>query len=216
MFGSAVVNALATYDDGGGPALYLGGQFAGANGVSSTNMIRLSAAGFSPVVGDPNASVKTMTPYQGRLVAAGEFGASVESTRCASHPCIKACGPGWRREMEWSPRSEPWLCSTKARDRTCSRLSTSTHGAMRSRLRRRSCAGGKTAGPTRIRARGRREQRAGTGGPRRRLWSCAVPRRCVGRSADRNAGKASLALERRVVHGGRRNCERCDLVSREL
>ena len=49
VFGTAYVGAMAVYDDGWGPALYVGGRFTSAGGVSVDSIARWDGTSWSPV-----------------------------------------------------------------------------------------------------------------------------------------------------------------------
>ena len=44
------VRALAVYDDGSGPALYVGGEFANADGISANNIARWDGSDWTPII----------------------------------------------------------------------------------------------------------------------------------------------------------------------
>src|SRR5439155_6132828 len=85
-FGNGTTNtveALAVYDDGGGPALYVGGEFAQAGGVSARYIAKWNGATWSAVSSpsnELNAGVLTLTVYDDgsgpALYAGGYFWAA--------------------------------------------------------------------------------------------------------------------------------------------
>ena len=57
------VNALVSFDDGSGPALYAGGSFASAGGVPASNIARLQNGTWSPLGAGTNAAVGTLAIF---------------------------------------------------------------------------------------------------------------------------------------------------------
>jgi len=78
---SAQVNAMAVFDDGSGPALYIGGSFTSAGGVPAINIVRWDGVAFSKVGGFPNSPpnitgpvlAMCVSPDGGSLVVGGGF-----------------------------------------------------------------------------------------------------------------------------------------------
>jgi hypothetical protein len=78
--GTVVVYALATYDDGTGAALYAGGEFARAGGVTANRVARWDGTAWSPLVGPGgngvNNTVRALATYDdgtGPALYAGGF-----------------------------------------------------------------------------------------------------------------------------------------------
>jgi hypothetical protein len=73
----ATVNALASFDDGTGPALYVGGSFTFAGAVQCSNLARWQNATWSDVGGGTSAAVAALLSYSSGsgnvLVVGGEF-----------------------------------------------------------------------------------------------------------------------------------------------
>ncbi|MCP4694783.1 MAG: hypothetical protein GY859_42540, partial [Desulfobacterales bacterium] len=71
------VSALAVFDDGGGPALYVGGYFDEAGGAPAANIARWSAAGWAAVDGGVDEQVMALAVHNpgggARLFAGGGF-----------------------------------------------------------------------------------------------------------------------------------------------
>jgi trimeric autotransporter adhesin len=61
--GSWGVTALATFDDGGGPALYAGGYFTSAGGVAATNIAKWNGAGWSPLGSGTSLMVHALAAF---------------------------------------------------------------------------------------------------------------------------------------------------------
>jgi hypothetical protein len=57
------VNALAAFDDGSGPALYVGGDFAVASGTSALRVARYDGTSFSPLGSGMNAVVNALAMF---------------------------------------------------------------------------------------------------------------------------------------------------------
>ena len=57
------VNALGVFDDGTGPALYVGGSFVDAGGVTVSNLARWDGASWSDVGGGVNPSVLALAVF---------------------------------------------------------------------------------------------------------------------------------------------------------
>jgi trimeric autotransporter adhesin len=84
LAGGAGAYALTVFDDGSGPALYIGGSFTGAAGIVSPRVVRHSASGWAavgggigqPVVGQPvlTFAAATVGPGAPRLYAGGMHG----------------------------------------------------------------------------------------------------------------------------------------------
>lgn len=75
--GVNAVRSMMVYDDGMGPALYIGGQFTSINGVAATNIAKWNGTTWSAVGGGVNGTVFTMSVYDSgagpELYAAGSF-----------------------------------------------------------------------------------------------------------------------------------------------
>jgi hypothetical protein len=71
----ATVATLAVYDDGNGPALYAGGIFTVAGGVSASKVAKWTGQAWEPVGGgmEYNSIVLKLEPFNGDLYAAGTF-----------------------------------------------------------------------------------------------------------------------------------------------
>ncbi len=67
------VYAAAVYDDGTGPALYVGGQFTFAGEVAANNIARWDGTTWSPLGNGMNDWVIALTEYNGELIAGGGF-----------------------------------------------------------------------------------------------------------------------------------------------
>ncbi len=74
---NGIVYATAVYDDGTGPALYVGGYFTVAGEVFANNIARWDGTSWSPLgsgmQGGQYTSVSALAVYNGELIAAGEF-----------------------------------------------------------------------------------------------------------------------------------------------
>lgn len=76
-----VVDSLAVFDDGSGPALYVGGNFTTAGGTEVNRIARWNGTGWSPLAGEDgigvNGRVRTLTVFDDgtgpALYAGGEF-----------------------------------------------------------------------------------------------------------------------------------------------
>jgi hypothetical protein len=74
----AGVNALAVYDDGSGPALYVGGDFTHAGGVPANHIARWNGSAWSPLAGGMNGPVNAMAVFDdgsGPVLVCGGMGA---------------------------------------------------------------------------------------------------------------------------------------------
>ena len=78
--GLNIVRALEVFDDGGGPALFAGGEFYTAGGVSVTNLAKWNGSAWSDVgggIGGPGASVRALEVFDDgsgpALYAGGSF-----------------------------------------------------------------------------------------------------------------------------------------------
>src|SRR6185295_398628 len=60
--GGSAVTSLVAFDDGGGLALYAGGNFSAAGGVTASNIARWDGANWS-AVGSGTGSVMALCPY---------------------------------------------------------------------------------------------------------------------------------------------------------
>ncbi len=67
------VYATAVYDDGTGPALYVGGSFSVVGDVVATNIAKWDGTSWSPLGSGTNNNVYDLTVYNGELIAGGEF-----------------------------------------------------------------------------------------------------------------------------------------------
>ena len=67
------VRAITVYDDGTGPALYVGGFFSVAGGVLAVNIARWDGGTWSPLGSGIDGIVKALTVYNGELIAGGDF-----------------------------------------------------------------------------------------------------------------------------------------------
>ncbi len=69
--------AAAVYDDGTGPALYVGGEFTIAGDVLANNIAKWDGTNWSPLgsgmQGGGSTSVSALTVYNGELIAGGYF-----------------------------------------------------------------------------------------------------------------------------------------------
>jgi hypothetical protein len=76
-FTTPLVNALAVYDDGGGEALYAGGLFDTADGVSANNIARWDGTSWAGLGSGINGEVHALAVFDGgdgpELVAGGYF-----------------------------------------------------------------------------------------------------------------------------------------------
>ncbi|MBX3362444.1 MAG: hypothetical protein KF912_10010 [Phycisphaeraceae bacterium] len=74
---SGPVRAMAVYNDGSGPALYVGGEFLSAGGVLADYIARWNGSAWSPVGGGTDAPVRALAVFDDgsgpALYAAGEF-----------------------------------------------------------------------------------------------------------------------------------------------
>ena len=74
---STIVHALAVYDDGSGPALYVGGAFASVDGVSANNVARWDGSEWAAVGEGTSTDVFALTTFDDgtgeALYAAGRF-----------------------------------------------------------------------------------------------------------------------------------------------
>ncbi|HTE05015.1 MAG TPA: hypothetical protein VK824_02385 [Planctomycetota bacterium] len=105
-----VINALAVFDDGGGPALYAGGAFISAGGVAANSIAKWNGTLWSALGSGVNGDVSALTVFAwrrgmeraGRRWAAGRTPSSVlsspsttaaarDSTWAASSPSGVAC-----------------------------------------------------------------------------------------------------------------------------
>jgi hypothetical protein len=66
-------HAVAAYDDGSGPALFVGGSFKIAGDVFATNIAKWDGQNWLAVGGGTNGFVSALAVYDGELVAAGGF-----------------------------------------------------------------------------------------------------------------------------------------------
>jgi hypothetical protein len=57
------VQALVVHDEGSGPALYVGGWFRGAGGVSANHIVRWDGASWDPVGGGPGGSIDALAVF---------------------------------------------------------------------------------------------------------------------------------------------------------
>ncbi len=73
---SGPVFAAAVFDDGTGPALYVGGDFNFAGEVVANNIARWDGKSWSPLGSGTNSRVSALTVYNGELIAGGEFTAA--------------------------------------------------------------------------------------------------------------------------------------------
>ena len=62
-FGSTFLQALAVFDDGSGPALYVGGDFDHAGGNPAINIVRWNGAAWSPLFDGLNDMVSALTVF---------------------------------------------------------------------------------------------------------------------------------------------------------
>ncbi|MBI5865255.1 MAG: hypothetical protein HZB38_12240 [Planctomycetes bacterium] len=60
---NGAVNALTTFDDGGGPALYVGGAFTTAGGVAANRIAKWSGGGWSPLGSGVNDRVYALAVF---------------------------------------------------------------------------------------------------------------------------------------------------------
>ncbi|MCP4246482.1 MAG: hypothetical protein GY778_05485, partial [bacterium] len=66
-------HAAVVYDDGSGPALYVGGEFTIAGDVFANNIARWDGTSWSPLGSGMNGQVRALTVYNGDLIAGGNF-----------------------------------------------------------------------------------------------------------------------------------------------
>ncbi|MFO0829215.1 MAG: hypothetical protein U0572_13840 [Phycisphaerales bacterium] len=72
----SAVWALAVYDDGGGPALYIGGNYLNIGGAGIDHIAKFDGTNFFPVGGTivgPNQIILDLKVYNGELYACGRF-----------------------------------------------------------------------------------------------------------------------------------------------
>ena len=71
------VEVLAAYDDGGGPALYAGGEFSAAGGVLASNVARWDGSSWSALGDGTDEKVRALVAYstggESVLLVAGHF-----------------------------------------------------------------------------------------------------------------------------------------------
>ncbi len=67
------VNATVVYDDGSGPALYVGGSFNVAGETVANNIARWDGTTWLPLGRGMNGPVNALAVYKGELIAAGAF-----------------------------------------------------------------------------------------------------------------------------------------------
>src|SRR5262245_47607892 len=67
------VNATVVYDDGSGPALYVGGSFTIAGDVWASNIAKWNGTSWSALGSGTNGDVFALTVYNGNLIAGGGF-----------------------------------------------------------------------------------------------------------------------------------------------
>jgi hypothetical protein len=73
----ARVNALAVFDDGSGPALYVGGEFTEAGGVAANHIARWNGSSWSPLAGGMNGPVNALAVFDdgsGPVLVSGSSG----------------------------------------------------------------------------------------------------------------------------------------------
>jgi len=70
---SGIVHALAVWDDGSGPALYVGGEFTTAGLVAANRIAKWDGTSWSALAGGVNKRVRTISIYDGRLIVGGDF-----------------------------------------------------------------------------------------------------------------------------------------------
>jgi hypothetical protein len=71
--GNGGVRALAVFDDGGGPALYAGGNFASVGGVAASNVARWDGSSWTPLASGTDGYVTTLAVHGSALYAGGVF-----------------------------------------------------------------------------------------------------------------------------------------------
>ena len=75
--GSEAVNALIVFDDGSGPALYVGGSFASASGVAANNIAKWDGQSWSPCGAGLSGTVRALAVFDDgsgpALYAGGQF-----------------------------------------------------------------------------------------------------------------------------------------------
>lgn len=78
------VNEALSFDDGSGPALYLGGSFAEAGGLAVQALVRWDGSGFHSIgnvsTGTTPGTVRALAVFNGELIAAGSFGRAGATT----------------------------------------------------------------------------------------------------------------------------------------
>ena len=67
------VGAVAVYDDGTSPALYVGGEFSVVGNVLASNIAKWDGTQWQPLGSGMNDEVRALTVYNGELIAGGEF-----------------------------------------------------------------------------------------------------------------------------------------------
>ena len=67
------VAAVAVYDDGTGPALYVGGEFSVVGNVLANNIAKWDGTQWQPLGSGIDDEVRTLTVYNGELIAGGDF-----------------------------------------------------------------------------------------------------------------------------------------------
>jgi len=93
------VHALETFDDGTGPALYVGGEFEKAGGVSLSRIARWDGSGWTPLMAGMDNDVRALLSFNDgtgtALYAGGLFEASLDSgdARLAKWGCLDTTAP---------------------------------------------------------------------------------------------------------------------------
>ncbi|MEQ8845886.1 MAG: GC-type dockerin domain-anchored protein [Phycisphaerales bacterium] len=90
------VRAMAVFDDGAGPALYVGGDFSAAGGAPASNIARWDGSAWSAVGGGTNGTVLTLTVFDDgsgpALYAGGWF---TTAGRAAANGVARWDGSAW-------------------------------------------------------------------------------------------------------------------------
>ena len=90
------VRALAMFDDGGGPCLYVAGFFSDAGGVSARNIAKRDGASWSPLGSGLNSSVEALVAFDDGTGPALYVGGFFSSAGGAPASCIaKWDGASW-------------------------------------------------------------------------------------------------------------------------
>ena len=77
--GTTAVNAMTVYDDGGGPALFVAGDFSSAGGAPAHRIAKWDGSGWSPLGNGVGHTVYALTVHEGCLYAGGLFSSAGSS-----------------------------------------------------------------------------------------------------------------------------------------